>query len=212
MQERLRDLEHMMHLKRTPIILAFEGWDAGGKGGAIRRLVKWMDPRGYEVIPVAAPDKRELNHHYLWRFWNSFPKGGHIGIYDRSWYGRVMVERLEGFCTRDEWQRAYQEINEMEKHWSHHGAIILKFWMHIDKKEQLARFEARQKNPYKKWKITNEDWRNRDKWTNYQTVVEDMIHLTDKKHAPWIVVEGNNKPYARVKVLETVVKALEARL
>ncbi len=212
LQQRLRDLEHAMHLKRMPVILAFEGWDAGGKGGAIRRLVKWMDPRGYEVIPVAAPDKRELSHHYLWRFWNTFPKGGHMGIYDRTWYGRVMVERLEGFCTKDEWQRAYQEINEMEKHWANHGAIILKFWLQIDKEEQLKRFESRQKIPHKQWKITDEDWRNRDKWNDYQIVVEDMIHLTNKKHAPWTIVEGNNKPYARVKVLETVVSALEAKL
>lgn len=209
LQERLHELEHQLYKSRRPAVLAFEGWDAAGKGGAIRRLTKSLDPRGYDVFPTAAPNDLELSHHYMWRFWNDFPKGGHIGIYDRSWYGRVMVERLEGFCSEKEWKRAYDEINETEEHWSNGGAIILKFWIHIDKEEQLRRFKAREKNPHKQWKITEEDWRNRDKWEDYKVAVNDMIHLTNKPNAPWIIVEGNNKPYARIKVLETTVKALE---
>lgn len=212
LQERLHELEHELYICRRPVVLVFEGWDAAGKGGAIRRLVKGLDPRGYEVIPVAAPNTLELSHHYLWRFWTQFPKGGHIAIYDRSWYGRVTVERLEGYCSKKAWKRAFNEINATEEHWSNCGTIILKFWMHIDKEEQLKRFEAREADPNKKWKITEEDWRNRGKWDNYKIAVDDMINLTDKPNAPWIVVEGNNKPYARVKVLETTVKALEDHL
>lgn len=212
LQGRLHELEHKLYVSRRPAVLVFEGWDAAGKGGAIRRLVKGLDPRGYEVVPIAAPTKAELRHHYLWRFWNQFPKGGHIAIFDRSWYGRVTVERLEGFCAENEWKRAYDEINEMEEHWSNCGTIILKFWIHIDKEEQLNRFNARQENPHKRWKITDEDWRNREKWDNYKVAVDDMIALTDKPKAPWIIVEGNNKPYARIKVLETTVNALESVL
>lgn len=212
LQKRLYELGHELYLSRRPVVLAFEGWDAAGKGGAIRRLAKGLDPRSYEVIPVAAPDKLELSHHYLWRFWNAFPKGGHFAIYDRTWYGRVTVERLEGFCSEAEWKRAYEEINEMEEHWSNHGTIVLKYWVHISKEEQLKRFEAREVTPHKKWKITEEDWRNRDKWEAYKVAVEDMIDLTNKPNAPWIIVEGNNKHYARIKVLETTVKALEAVL
>jgi len=212
LQERIYHLEHQIYEHRIPVVLAFCGWDAAGKGGAIRRLVKGLDPRGYEVIPVAAPNDIEISHHYLWRFWTQFPKGGHIAIYDRSWYGRVLVERVEGFASEEEWQRAYEEINQMEAHWSRFGTVILKFWVHISPEEQLARFEARLQNPDKAWKITDEDWRNRDKWPQYHAAVEDMIRLTDKKHAPWIVVPGNDKPYARIQVLESVVHALESRL
>ena len=212
LQERLHELEHELYVSRRPAVLAFEGWDAAGKGGAIRRLTKGLDPRGYDVVPIAAPTELELSHHYMWRFWNEFPKGGHIAIYDRTWYGRVMVERLEGFCSEKEWKRAFDEINQTEEHWSNGGAIILKFWIHIDKAEQLRRFQAREQNPLKQWKITEEDWRNRDKWDDYEVAVNDMIHLTNQPNAPWIIVEGNNKPYARIKVLETTVKALEQAL
>ena len=212
LQKRIHDLEHELYVSRRPMVLVFEGWDAAGKGGAIRRLTKSLDPRGYDVFPTAAPNDLELSHHYMWRFWNDFPKGGHIGIYDRSWYGRVMVERLEGFCSEQEWKRAYDEINDTEEHWSNCGTIILKFWIHIDQDEQLRRFKAREENPLKQWKITEEDWRNREKWDAYRTAVNDMIHLTDKPKAPWIIVEGNNKPYARIKVLETTIKALEQAL
>jgi AMP-polyphosphate phosphotransferase len=212
LQKRLYDLGHELYLSRRPVVLAFEGWDAAGKGGAIRRLAKGLDPRSYEVVPVAAPNKLELSHHYLWRFWNAFPKGGHFAIFDRTWYGRVTVERLEGFCSEAEWKRAYDEINEMEEHWSNHGTIVLKFWMHISKEEQLKRFQAREVTPHKEWKITEEDWRNREKWDAYKVAVEDMIDLTNKPNAPWVIVEGNNKHYARLKVLETTVKALESVL
>lgn len=171
-----------------------------------------MDPRGYEVIPTASPNDIEKAHHYLWRFWNNMPKAGHMAIFDRTWYGRVMVERIEGFCTEVEWQRAYKEINQMEEHLHHAGAIILKFWMHIDKDEQERRFNERMSNPEKQWKITDEDWRNREKWDAYETAVNEMIIRTSTTHAPWIIVEGNSKYYARIKVLETIVEALSRRL
>ena len=155
LQKRLASLHSQMYLKRIPVVLAFEGWDAGGKGGAIKRVTEPMDPRGYEVIPTASPNDIEKAHHYLWRFWNNMPKAGHMAIFDRTWYGRVMVERIEGFCTEVEWQRAYKEINQMEEHLHHAGAIILKFWMHIDKDEQERRFNERMSNPEKQWKITD---------------------------------------------------------
>ena len=194
------------------MILGFEGWDAGGKGGAIKRLTEKMDPRGFVVNPTASPNDIEKAHHYLWRFWRAVPKDGHIAIFDRTWYGRVMVERIEGFCTRQEWQRAYKEMNDMEKDLADAGAIVLKFWMQIDKDEQERRFKARQENPEKQWKITDEDWRNREKWDQYEEAVNEMLIRTSTPHAPWVVVEGNCKYYARIKVLETVVEAIEKRL
>lgn len=212
LEERLALLHSDMRHKKVPIILAFEGWDAAGKGGAIKRLTLNLDPRGYKVNPISAPNDIERAHHYLWRFYNTFPKAGHLAIYDRSWYGRVLVERIEGFCTEDEWKRAYQEINEMEEHLSNFGAIIIKFWLHIDKDEQERRFKARQTNPEKSWKITSEDWRNREKWVEYEKAVDEMIIKTSTTYAPWTVVEGNSKRYARIKILETVVEALEKRL
>ena len=171
-----------------------------------------MDPRGYTVIPTASPNDWEKAHHYLWRFWQAMPKAGHFSIFDRTWYGRVMVERIEGFCTTGEWQRAYKEINDMERDLYDAGAIVLKFWMQIDKDEQERRFTARQENPEKQWKITDEDWRNREKWEQYEEAVNEMLIRTSTPHAPWVVVEGNDKYYARIKVLETVVKAIEERL
>lgn len=211
-QNKVRELEYKMYAKRIPVVIAFEGWDAAGKGGSIKRLTEEMDPRGYRVIPIASPTKEELDHHYLWRFWKEMPKDGHMAIFDRSWYGRVMVERLEGFCTTEEWQRAYTEINQMEQHIANHGAVILKFWMHIDKDEQLARFKARQENPLKQWKITDEDWRNREKWDLYEKAVNEMLFRTNTDYAPWIIVESNSKQFARIKVLETVVNAIEEKL
>ena len=181
-------------------------------GGAIKRLTEKMDPRGYVVNPTAAPTEVEKAHHYLWRFWKAMPKDGHIAIFDRTWYGRVMVERIEGFSTAGEWQRAYQEINDMEKDLYDAGAVVLKFWMQIDKDEQERRFKERQQNPEKQWKITEEDWRNREKWDLYEVAVNEMLLRTSTEYAPWIVVEGNDKYYARIKVLETVVNALERRL
>jgi len=211
-QNKLSYLEYKLYTKRKPVVIVYEGWDAGGKGGNIRRLTQKLDPRGYEVIPVAAPSQEELAHHYLWRFWKAMPKDGHIAIFDRSWYGRVMVERIEGFCSDTEWHRAYQEINEMELHLHNHGAIIFKFWLDIDKEEQLNRFNQRESNPLKQYKITDEDWRNRDKWDAYEKAVDDMLEKTSTDYAPWTVVESNNKKYARIKTLKLVVETLEERL
>lgn len=212
LQKRLEELHSELYLARIPVVIGFEGWDAGGKGGAIKRLTSHLDPRGYRVNPTAAPNDIEKVHHYLWRFWNDVPKAGHIAIFDRTWYGRVMVERIEGFCTEAEWRRAYQEINEMESHMANAGAVILKFWLHIDKDEQERRFTERQNNPAKQWKITDEDWRNREKWDEYEEAVNEMLVRTSTTYAPWIVVEGNDKYYARVKVLRTVVEALEQKI
>ncbi len=212
LQARLSILHSQLYKKRIPVVLGFEGWDAGGKGGAVKRLTEPLDPRGYEVVPTASPNDIEKAHHYLWRFWEKMPKDGHIALFDRTWYGRVMVERIEGFCTTEEWQRAYKEINEMEEHLANHGAIVIKFWMQIDKDEQEKRFKERMENPEKQWKITDEDWRNRDKWDDYEVAVDEMIVRTSTTYAPWVIVEGNNKYYARIKVLETVVNALEKRL
>lgn len=209
LQKRLSELHNEIYKYKIPVVLAFEGWDAGGKGGAIKRLTQALDPRGYVVNPVASPNDIEKAHHYLWRFWNNFPKSGHIAIFDRSWYGRVMVERIEGFCTTEEWQRAYKEMNQMEEQLYHSGAVILKFWMHIDEEEQLRRFTERQETPEKQWKITDEDWRNREKWDLYEEAVDEMLIRTSTTYAPWIIVEANSKYYARIKVLETVVHALE---
>lgn len=168
LQKRMEKLHNQMYLQRVPVVLAFEGWDAGGKGGAIKRITQCMDARGYEVVPIASPNDIEKAHHYLWRFWNHFPKDGHMAIFDRTWYGRVLVERVEGFATEEEWKRAYQEINDMEAHLVKSGTIVLKFWMHIDKDEQEKRFKQRMETPEKQWKITDEDWRNRDKWDDYE--------------------------------------------
>lgn len=211
LQKRLAELHSELYRLRIPVVIGFEGWDAGGKGGAIKRLTSNLDPRGYRVNPTAAPNDIEKVHHYLWRFWNSVPKAGHIAIFDRTWYGRVMVERIEGFCSEAEWRRAYQEINEMESHMANAGAVVLKFWLHIDKDEQERRFKERQANPAKQWKITDEDWRNREKWDQYEEAVNEMLIRTSTTYAPWIVVEGNDKRYARVKVLQTVVDALERK-
>lgn len=212
LQRKIQKLHGELYRKKVPMILGFEGWDAAGKGGAIKRLTEKMDPRGYMVKPISSPNDVERAHHYLWRFWKEVPKDGHITIFDRTWYGRVLVERIEGFCEVEDWKRAYKEINDMESSFISAGAIVLKFWMHIDKEEQKSRFQARQNDPEKQWKITDEDWRNREKWEAYEVAVDEMIKRTDTKEAPWIIVEGNDKRYARIKVLETVVRAMEARL
>lgn len=212
LKKRIEKLHGELYRRRIPVILAFEGWDAAGKGGAIKRLTAKMDPRGYVVHPTASPNAVERQYHYLWRFWRAMPKAGHIAIFDRTWYGRVMVERIEGFATKDEWKRAYKEINDMERDLHKEGVLILKFWLQIDKDEQKRRFEERQNSPEKQWKITDEDWRNREKWDQYEQAVNEMLIRTSVSYAPWIVVEGNDKYYARVKVLETVADAIEKRL
>ena len=212
LQEEIRELAHQIYERRVPVVVVYEGWDAAGKGGNIKRLTQSMDPRGYEVIPVGAPAGIEKRYHYLWRFWQAIPKAGHVGIFDRSWYGRVLVERVEGFCTETEWRRAYREINEFESQLINFGTVLIKFWLQIDKDEQLRRFEARKADPHKKWKITDEDWRNRDKWGEYQEAVRDMLIQTSTETAPWTVVESNSKHYARLKALRTVVTSIRQAL
>ena len=212
LQKELTRLQNEMYLKRIPVVVALEGWDAAGKGGAIKRLTEPLDPRGYEVVPTAAPNDIEKAHHYLWRFWRAMPKDGHMTIFARTWYGRVMVERIEGFCSQAEWRRAYREINQMEQNLTDHGVIVLKFWLQIDKDEQERRFNERMEDPEKQWKITDEDWRNREKWDAYVKAVDEMILRTSTTYAPWTIVEADSKYYARIKILETVVRALKNRI
>lgn len=209
LQKRIDELHGEIYRKRIPVVLAFEGWDAGGKGGAIKRLTAKMDPRGFVVNPTASPNDIEKAHHYLWRFWRNMPKDGHVAIFDRTWYGRVMVERIEGFCTEAEWKRAYKEINQMERDLYDAGAVILKFWMQIDKDEQERRFKERQQNPEKQWKITEEDWRNREKWDAYEVAVNEMLQKTSTTYAPWHILESVDKKYARIKALKIVIEELE---
>jgi polyphosphate:AMP phosphotransferase len=212
LQNRLDELHNELYRKKIPVIIAYEGWDAAGKGGNIKRVAAALDPRGYEVHPIASPEPAEKARHYLWRFWNRLPKDGHIAIFDRTWYGRVMVERLEGFCTENDWKRAYNEINEFEKELADWGAVIIKFWVQIDKDTQLARFTDRQNTPEKQWKITDEDWRNREKWDLYEEAVDEMLQKTSTKFAPWHVLESNDKKYARIKALQIIIKAIEKKL
>lgn len=187
-----------------PICVVFEGWDASGKGGAIRRLVAPLDPRHVRVASVAAPTKDEKRHHFLTRFWPVLPGWGGMAVLDRSWYGRVLVERIEGYATEAQWRRAYDEIKAFERTLVDEGMVLIKFWMHITPEEQLRRFHAREKNILKRWKLTEEDWRNRHKWDQYEEAVNEMIERTDTSYAPWTVVEAEDKRYARVKVLQTV--------
>jgi polyphosphate kinase 2 (PPK2 family) len=211
-QVALNALAYQVYLQQRPVILVFEGWDAAGKGGAIRRVTEKIDPRGYLVYPIAAPKGDDATHHYLWRFWNRIPEAGQIAIFDRSWYGRVMVERIEGFCRDEEWKRAYREINQFERQLVDFGTVLFKFWVHISKEEQLNRFESRSGDKLRSWKLTGEDWRNREKWDLYQEAVDEMLLKTSTVSAPWTVVEGNSKGYARVKVLQTIVDKLTKEL
>jgi AMP-polyphosphate phosphotransferase len=197
---------------KRSIVCVFEGWDAAGKGGAIRRLTSAIDARDYRVIPIAKPTEEEKSHHYLWRFWRHIPRAGLVTIYDRSWYGRVLVERLEGFARREEWERAYAEINDFEQQLTEHGIVVVKFWMHISKEEQLKRFRAREETPYKRHKINEEDWRNRRKWHGYEVAVGDMLALTDTAGAPWHLIPANNKRYARLQILKLACKQIEKAL
>ncbi|MDE7394860.1 MAG: polyphosphate:AMP phosphotransferase [Clostridiales bacterium] len=211
-RKKLSKLHNELYRRRIPVVLCYEGWDAAGKGGNIKRITSALDPRGYEVHPIASPEPHEKARHYLWRFWTRLPKNGHVAIFDRTWYGRVMVERLEGFCSENDWQRAYNEMNEFEKELADWGAIVIKFWVHIDKDTQLERFTERQNTPSKQWKITDEDWRNREKWDLYETAVNEMLEKTNTAYAPWVVLESKDKKYARIKALKTVIKAIEDRL
>ena len=212
LQAKLGQLHNRLYRKRVPVIIAYEGWDAAGKGGNIKRLTGALDPRGFEVHPIASPEPHEKARHYLWRFWTRLPKDGHIAIFDRTWSGRVMVERLEGFCSENDWQRAYYEMNEFEQELHNWGAVILKFWVQIDKDTQLARFTERQNTPSKQWKITDEDWRNREKWDLYEQAVDEMLQKTSTTYAPWHILESVDKKYARIKALHIVIDALEKAL
>ena len=212
LQGRLGELHNRLYRKRVPVIITYEGWDAAGKGGNIKRVTGALDPRGYEVQPIASPEPHEKARHYLWRFWTRLPKDGHIAIFDRTWYGRVMVERLEGFCSENDWKRAYNEINEFEKELHDWGAVIIKFWVQIDKDTQLERFTERQNNPEKQWKITDEDWRNREKWDQYEEAVNEMLKKTSTTFAPWYILESVDKKYARIKALKIIIKELEKAL
>ena len=208
-QGKLNKLAREAHERKISSILVFEGWDAAGKGGSIRRLTRAMDARSYQIIRVAAPTDEERQHHYLWRFWRHLPRAGKVTIYDRSWYGRVLVERVEGYACKMEWMRSYSEIVNFEEALTSHGIVLLKFWLHIDQDEQLKRFKEREKVSYKQHKITEEDYRNREKWQAYELAVNDMVSRTSTQSAPWILVEGNDKRYARIKVLKSYCDRLE---
>ncbi|MCM8539898.1 MAG: polyphosphate:AMP phosphotransferase [Lentisphaeraceae bacterium] len=208
----LKEFGFKLFRQKIPMVIMYEGRDAAGKGGSIRRLTQSLDPRSYNVIPVAAPTKVELSHNYLWRFWTQLPDKGNVTIFDRSWYGRVLVERVEGYCRPDDWKRAYEEINEVEKHLVEQGAIMVKFWLEISQEEQLKRFTRRLEIPHKQWKITDDDWRNRKKWKQYEPTIDEMLVRTNTDWAPWTVIEGNNKHYARIKTMRTVLEQLKKHL
>ncbi len=195
-----------------PLCVLFEGWDASGKGGAIRRLTAPLDPRHVNVAEFVAPTPREKRHHFLWRFWPELPGWGGMAVLDRSWYGRVLVERVEGFASKPEWRRAYDEIVSFERGLVREGMVLVKFWMHLSEKEQRARFEARRTDPLKSWKLTDEDWRNIARRPDYEKALADMLKRTDHKYAPWRVIAAESKPYARVAVVEAVIEALEEGL
>jgi len=211
-QARLSALHREAQRQGVTTVLAFEGWDASGKGGAIRRSTAAMDVRYVRIVPVAAPTDEENAHQYLWRFWRHLPRAGRVLIFDRSWYGRVLVERVEGFAKEHEWKRAYAEINAFESQLLEHGVVLCKFWLHITPEEQLRRFQERAKTPHKAWKLTDEDWRNRERWLEYEEAVHDMVERTSTMASPWTLVEANDKRFARVKVITSVCDALEARL
>jgi polyphosphate kinase 2 (PPK2 family) len=212
LQERVAELLVANHLHRRKAIIVFEGWDASGKGGAIQRLTAQCDPRLYKVWPIAAPDAEEKAYHYLWRFWQRLPAAGEIAIFDRSWYGRVLVERVEGFATRSEWRRAYDEINEFEALHAADGKIIIKLFFHVTPEVQDERFRARLEHPWKRWKISAEDMRNRARRKDYLEAIKDMFEQTDTRWAPWRVIDGNDKKAARITALTLVADALAAEL
>ncbi|WP_455234237.1 polyphosphate:AMP phosphotransferase [Thiogranum longum] len=211
-QDRLSELIGSKKFRKRSVVLVFEGNDAAGKGGAIRRVTEFVDPRLYRVNQIAAPTEEENAQPYLWRFWRRLPRRGHIAIFDRSWYGRVLVERVEGFSSEADWRRAYGEINDFEAEMADADIIVIKFWLAIDKEEQAQRFKAREQTGYKRYKITDEDWRNREKWDEYAVAVCDMVDLTSTSKAPWTLVEANDKYFARVKVLKTICDRIENSL
>jgi polyphosphate:AMP phosphotransferase len=204
LQGRLNRLQRRAKEKGVSTILVFEGWDASGKGGAVRRITAALDARDYQVIPVAAPSDEERGHHYLWRFWRHLARAGRVTIFDRSWYGRVLVERVEGFAEEAQWRRAYSEINDFEEQLVEHGIVLVKCWLHVTRDEQLRRFHAREHADHKRWKLTAEDWRNRKRWREYEIAVNEMVERTSTHLAPWTLIEGNDKGFGRLKVLSTV--------
>lgn len=211
-QSALSALGQLVYRQRRSVVIVFEGWDAAGKGDTIRQVTEKLDPRGYVVYPISAPEGEDATHHYLWRFWRRLPEGGQIAIFDRSWYRRVLVDRIEGYCTDAEWKRAYREINQFERQLVDFGTILFKFWIHISKKEQFRRFKTREKDKLHRWSLTDDDWRNREKWGLYEEAVNEMLLKTNIVTAPWTVVEGDSKLYARAKVLKTLVDRLSERL
>ncbi len=211
-QFRLRKLQFEIYERQVPVLAVFEGWDAAGKGGAIKRVTETLEPRGYTVSSFAAPRGEEKAHHYLWRFWRVLPRAGHLGIFDRSYYGRVLVERVEGFCAEEEWRRAYREINAFEAQQASFGMVIQKYWLHISREEQLRRFQSRERDPFRAYKLTEDDWRNRARWDAYVDAVEEMLAQTSTPHAPWTVIEADDKLHARVKVVQTIADAVERAL
>jgi polyphosphate kinase 2 (PPK2 family) len=211
-QLRLRTLHFEMYERQVPALAVFEGWDAAGKGGAIKRVTETLEPRGYTVSSFSAPRGEEKTRHHLWRFWKALPRAGHLGIFDRSYYGRVLVERVEGFCSEEEWRRAYREITEFEAHQASFGMVIVKFWLHLSKEEQLRRFKDRERDPFRSHKLTPEDWRNRARWDAYLEAAEDMLTKTSTPCAPWTVVAADDKLHARVKVVKTLADAVERAL
>lgn len=212
LQGRLNRLSRRAWEKKVSSVLVFEGWDAAGKGGTVRRLTSAMDARLYRVVPIAAPTDEERAHQYLWRFWRHIPRAGRVTIFDRSWYGRVLVERVEGFAREEEWKRAFQEINEFEAQLVESGMMVAKFWVHISKDEQLRRFKERQQTEFKQYKITDEDWRNRKQWDAYEAAINEMVVRTSTRQAPWVIVAGNDKRFARIQVLEAVCRRLQKAL
>ncbi len=211
-QGKLNVLTRHANFRKISVVVVFEGWDAAGKGGSIRRITGALDARQYQVLPIAAPTEEERAQPYLWRFWRHVPRRGRLAVFDRSWYGRVLVERVEGFCGQEDWMRAYSEINDFEEQLVSNNTVMLKFWLHITKDEQLRRFEERERTGYKRFKITEEDWRNREKWDEYESAVCDMIDRTSTEIAPWTLVEANDKSFARIKVLKTLCKTIETAL
>jgi len=202
----------LFRTRKASCIVFLEGWDAAGKGGAIKRIAASIDPRGYQVVAFAAPHGDEKTHHYLWRFWKHVPARGRMAIFDRSHYGRVLVERVEGFCSQEEWRRAYREINEWEGQLLSSRCAVIKFWLHITPDEQLRRFRSRERDPYRQFKLTEEDWRNRARSKEYTEAVEHMLQKTSTPLAPWTVVEANDKYWARVKIVKTIADRLEEAL
>ncbi len=212
LQARLHGLSLEARERGISTVLAFEGWDAAGKGGVIRRVTQSLEAGDYRVIPTAAPTEEERRYHYLWRFWRDLPPAGTFAIFDRTWYGRVLVERIEGFASDAEWQRAYDEINDFEEQLAERGYLVQKFWLHISPDEQLARFQAREDTPYKQHKITEEDYRNRERWAEYEQAVDQMVLRTSSDGAPWFVIPANDKLFARIQVLEKVTAGLKQAL